>query len=466
MKHALARLLPPNAFAFAAFPRSGVVGERTPPRRRWMVVGLVALCAAGCGGRAKVAAAPAVPEGFTRDEVQAILRHSPLPDPPPDPTNRFADDERAARLGRFLFFDRRLSKSGEVACATCHAPDRGWSDGRQLATGEGDLQRHSMTLLNVAYNRWFFWDGRADSLWAQALQPLEDPREHGGSRLEVAHLLHGDPQLREAYTEVFGALPELSDAARFPRRGRPVPDDAAHPDAKAWASMSPADRAAVDAVFVNVGKALAAFERGIVSRGSRFDVFVEGLVEHDPEKQRALSASERNGLKLFVGRAGCSVCHAGPNFTDREFHNTRVPPLAGAEKPGRADPGRYAGIDLVAESPFRGTGAFSDAPAGAAEDKLAYLLKSGHTWGEFKTPSLRDASRTAPYMHRGQFATLGEVLRFYNTLEGAAPAQHAAERILVPLGLSEAELADLAAFLDALAGSPLPEHLRRQPAFP
>ena len=132
---------------------------------------------------------------------------SPLDAPPLDPTNRVSGDPRAARLGQFLFFDTRLSANGSVACVTCHDPDRGWADGETLARGVHALERHSMSLWNAAYHRWYFWDGRADSLWAQALEPLEHPNEHGTTRLACAHLVHDDDELRAAYEEVFGPLP-------------------------------------------------------------------------------------------------------------------------------------------------------------------------------------------------------------------------------------------------------------------
>ena len=161
---------------------------------------------------------------FEEAAVALILAMGELGDPPPDPTNAVADDPRAARLGQFLFFEQRLSGTGTIACATCHEPGRSWTDGREVAEGLGTLTRHTPSLWNVAYNRWFFWDGRADSLWSQALSPLEHPDEHGGSRLQYAHLVHGDPELRAAYERVFGPLPELEDTERFPPEGRPVPD--------------------------------------------------------------------------------------------------------------------------------------------------------------------------------------------------------------------------------------------------
>jgi cytochrome c peroxidase len=183
---------------------------------------VAAACRGSSAGPATAAAVPdaapvepasrdALPvvEGFAPEEVRALLKLSPLPSPPADPTNRFADDPRAARLGQWLFFDKRLSAGGTVSCASCHQPERAFSDGKHFGEIEGEAgkvqDRHTPSLFNVAYNRWFFWDGRADSLWAQALRPLEEPREHATSRLAIAHALARDPDLKRAYEETFGA---------------------------------------------------------------------------------------------------------------------------------------------------------------------------------------------------------------------------------------------------------------------
>ncbi len=432
-------------------------------------IAIVFLALLGCSAppipepEVKAPASDNLPRGFTAEEIERILDLSPLPDPPPDPTNRFYEDERAAHLGQFLFYETRLSGSGEVSCATCHLPNKDWGDGKKLGEAEGQMTRHTMTLWNVAYNRWFFWDGRADSLWAQALGPLEEPREHAGSRLRFAHLMHDDADLRRAYTQVFGALPDLDDASRFPPEGRPVPGDPEHPHAKAWEGMREEDRVAVNRVFANIGKSIAAFERKLVSRRSSFDDFVAGIREGDLYKQMELHEDARRGLKLFLGKARCFLCHSGPNFTDREFHDTRVPPLKGGK---RLDPGRYDGVEKVIADPFNGTGAYSDDPGEAAEVKVDYLIRNGHNWSEFKTPSLRNSIVTAPYMHQGQFATLDEVLEYYSTLEGAVVNHHQAERTLVPVNLTEGEKRDLHAFLEALTDLSLDPALKRKPETP
>ena len=392
--------------------------------------------------------------GLTAQEVRIALELSPLPPPPPDPTNAVYESEAAARLGQALFFDTRFSRDGQVSCATCHAPELSWTDGRALARGLAGLPRHTMSLWNVAYNRWFFWDGRKDTLWSQALAPLEDEREHGSSRLEIAHALAADPGYRAAWAEVFGPLPDLGDAERFPPAGRPVPGQPRHPHSVAWDGMTLEDQLVVEEVFVGVGKAIAAYERRLLSRRAPFDVFVEGLREDDPEKLAALTPSARRGFSLFAGRGNCILCHDGPNFTDLEFHTNLFP---SAE---RSDPGRPIGIRKLQRDPFNSRSRWADDGGERGLAKLRFAPRDVHVPGEFKTPSLRNVARTAPYLHEGQLATLPEVVAYYSSLEGAAPRPRGGERILQPLHLDDGEQADLLAFLEALSDESLPAELR------
>ncbi len=399
---------------------------------------------------------------FTVDEVSRILALSPLPPPPDDPTNAYDLDEAAAHLGQFLFFDPRLSGSGATSCATCHQPERAWSDGKPLASAEGQLARRTMSLWNVAHQRWYFWDGRADSLWAQALGPMEDEREMAGDRTSIAKLVAADPELSRAYARVFGAPP---NSALLTELHAPAKPNAAQPDrptAKAWAAMSAEQQASVNIVFSNLGKALAAFQRRIESRDAPFDQFVEGLREGDAERIDALAAPARRGLKLFLGRANCHFCHSGALFSDREFHNNRSPMRADLPR----DLGRMTGILRVKNDEFSGVGAYSDKRDGEAQAKLEHLPVTGHVWGEFRTPSLRSVALGGPYMHQGQFASLEEVIDFYSD-EVPPPSPHGdGELVLLKLGLDAQEKSDLIAFLHSLTGASLPEVLLRQPASP
>jgi len=413
------------------------------------------------------AATPAAPDDralYTADELARIYRRSPLGALPTLPANGVADGASAAALGQFLFFDTRLSANGDVACATCHQPARGFSDGRALAKGLAAGTRNTPSLLNAALNHWFFWDGRADSLWSQALQPLEGPREAGGDRLHIAHLVADDAALSAAYQRVFGELPPLADTARFPPHARPDPDPQSSM-AEAWQAMAPADRTKVNRVFGNIGKAIEAYERKLVGGASPFDTYVEGLRTGDPAKEAALSPAATRGLKLFVGAANCHACHTGPALSDGEFHNLGLPLLPGEEP----DRGRAAGMTLLHADIFNAAGPFSDEPIEIATRRLETLPPLKSQLGAFKTPSLRNVALTAPYMHDGRFATLPEVLEFYAQGKPASHGRLVGTRDLtlnlVPR-LTPEQRSDLVAFLGALTGAPLPAALTEPPPHP
>jgi cytochrome c peroxidase len=400
---------------------------------------------------------------FEPAEVARILRLSPLPAPTANETNRVADDERAARLGQRLFFDRRLSPDGRFSCATCHDPAKAFTDGRAVGEGRVPLRRNVPSLLDIAQQRWFDWDGSADTLWTQALRPLEHPAEMGGDRVSIARLLASDARLRRDYEQIFGALPTAAELARLPSRARPpilsnvvvaeeLPPDQAMEDA--WMSIPDADRRRIDAIFANVGKAIEAYERRLQSQPSPFDRFVEALREEaaggSAAGRDALPPAAQRGLKLFIGTGQCRLCHNGANLSDGEFHSIGIPPRDGGAP---VDAGRYEGIRVLGLDPFGSGGAFSDAPRGPRAARVASLARGPESWGQFRTPSLRHVARTAPYMHAGQMGTLEEVIRFYSTHEGRVDAGHHRETILEPLRLDEGQIRDLIAFLESLSGS-------------
>jgi cytochrome c peroxidase len=307
------------------------------------------------------------------------------------------------------------------------------------------------TLWNAAYQRWYFWDGRADTLWSQALQPLENPKEHGWTRLEAYHLLRGDARLRTSYESLFGPLP---DVAGLPAAGGPVED----PDlARAWGRLKPEEREAVDRVFAGLGKSIAAYVRRLVSSRSAFDVFAEGLRRGDAERMKALSPEAKRGLRLFVGKGNCRLCHVGPAFTDGEFHDLGLIPSRGLPEAGR-----LRGIRALRGDPFNGSGPHSDDRVAGAR-KLEFLSEQPEAWGQFKTPSLRNLARTAPYMHQGQFATARDVVKFYSTLRPSLRAGHQDRGVLAPLLLDGEEVDALAAFLESLTDEGVDPSLLRRP---
>jgi cytochrome c peroxidase len=385
---------------------------------------------------------------FSDQEREAItaLRLSALDPRPADPSNRFADDSRAAALGQRLFFDTRLSSNGQVSCATCHDPARDFQDGTPVAKGVGTTDRRTMPIASTAWNEWMFWDGRKDSPWSQALGPLESAVEHGGTRSQYAHLVASS--YRSEYEAIFGGLPSL---ATVPQNAGPVKDPAAK---TAWAALPPATRDSVTRVFANIGKAIAAYERRIEYGPSRFDRFAEELARMGRAPEGVLSQEELTGLKVFVGKGNCVNCHNGPLFTDQHFHNTGVP--AGSGK--APDVGRTGGAEAVQADEFNCRSPYSDAPASECT-ALEFMVASGpDLQGAFKTPSLRNVAERAPYMHAGQVATLYDVVRHYD--KAPAPAAGKSE-LLAPLKLDERERTALVAFLKSLTAplvmpAPLP----------
>ena len=384
---------------------------------------------------------PAVHPAWTDHELQLMesLWIANLPPLPPDPSNAVADDPRAARFGHRLFFDPRLSGNGEFACSSCHRPDLRFTDGRHIAAALGASRRNTPSIVGTVYSPWLYWDGRKDSQWSQALSPLEDPNEQGGNRVALARLIAGDAEYRGVYTALFGTLPDLSDASRFPAAAAPVPGS---PLESAWNAMNPADRASVTRVFVNIGKAIAAYERLLVPGASRFDRYVEATARGDTSlAETILNADEAVGLRLFIGKARCIECHNGPLLTNHEFHNTGI-----ISAPGKIpDRGRIDGIRLVRDDPFNCLGAYSDDPMKDCAE-LRFARTGAEVVGALRTPSLRNLQNTAPYSHQGQTLSLGELMRHYDRAPLAMIGHNEAKQ----LGLSRRERAQLEAFLATL----------------
>ena len=353
---------------------------------------------------------------------------------PADPTNRVADDPRAARLGERLFFDARLSANGKVSCGTCHQAERDFQDGTPLGLGVGTTSRRTMPIAAMARAPFLFWDGRKDSLWAQALGPLESAVEHGGTRAQYAHVIAD--QYRAEYESLFGPLPNI---ATLPKAAGPAGNTA---EIAAWRALSDEQRDAITAIFVNAGKAIAAFERRIDVGRARFDRYVDAIASHQPANN-LLSNDEIAGLELFIGKAKCTQCHNGPLFTNNEFHNTGV----ARWKELALDAGRLAGAADVLKDEFNCRSRWSDAPQSCAE--LDYLVTGDHVLQRaYKVPSLRNVAARAPYMHAGQLATLDDVLNHYNR----APKAPAGHTELKPLDLNARELKQLKSFLNTLSG--------------
>ncbi|MBW2471126.1 MAG: cytochrome-c peroxidase [Deltaproteobacteria bacterium] len=353
---------------------------------------------------------------------------------PVDPSNKYSDNARAAALGRKLFFEDKFSGNQKVSCATCHREDYFFTDNLPLSHGMATTPRRSMPLIGVAYNSWFFWDGRTDSLWSQALGPIENKLEHGISRTMSAYII--SKYYREEYKEIFGELPDFMEDA-FPQHARPAHDD---PDAlKAWVLMTPEQRADVNRVYVNMGKAIAAFVRTILPQPSPFDHYVEQILSEESMTNRmALTDDEARGLRLFIGKAKCTNCHNGPMFTNSDFHNLGLQ----AKNDKKKDTGRADAITQVLSSEFNCFGKYSDANPDECLE-LRFIETSEEKYvGAFKTPTLRSVTERPPYMHAGQFATIREVLEFYRSKASNPELGHDK--------LTDEELGLLEAFLHSL----------------
>jgi len=412
---------------------------------------------------AKDAGPPISSKLHTPRELKKIYRLSPLPEkPPPNPTNKYADDPKAAHLGQFIFYDKRLSKNGQLACVTCHLPTRGWVDGSRVSLGVKKSTRNTMSLWNVAYNRWFEWDGISDTIWAGRLKTIEKEIGLASSRLHVLHLFANDAKLKAAYQAVVGSFPDVSDTKRFPKDGKPMPNDEENPLHKAWTGMKAEDQDTVNRFFSNIGKFLEAYIRKLITRDAPFDRYVEGLKENDGEKVKALSESAIRGLKIFVGKGGCTNCHDGPNFTDDEFHNIGL----GLGRLPVPDPGRYLALRALPKDPFNGLGKYSDDPKSSYNDKLRFLKTNDNAQlGAMKTGSLRNVTQTGPYMRDGRFKTLKEVVTHYSLLK-EEPAIGHREETMEKLNLTESQIQDVVEFIKSLTGKPLDEKLQKQPANP
>ena len=277
-------------------------------------------------------------------------------------------------LGKLLYFDPRLSGDNSISCASCHHPDKGWSDGLPRAIGFGgkELGRHSPTVINSGYFEVQMWDGRAPTLEAQAKGPIQASVEMNQKADALIEELGAIPEYREMFSKVFGES---------------------------------------GITFDNLAKAIATFERSVVSKNSAYDKYMQG-------DENAMSPAAVNGMNLFFGKAKCSICHNGPALTDSGFHNIGVK----QHGPLTEDLGRFN------------------------------ISKDDFDKGAFKTPGLRSVSQTAPYMHDGSEATLKGVIDFYNRGGDVAENRSA---FITPLGLSEQEVLELVEFLKALDGEPL-----------
>ncbi|MFI5241766.1 MAG: cytochrome-c peroxidase, partial [Gemmatimonadales bacterium] len=371
---------------------------------------------------------------------RALLRslsHASQRPMPADPTNRYSDDGAAAHLGHLLFFDTRLSRTGTVSCASCHVPEKNFQDGLRVGRGVGEGSRRTMPIAGTAHSSWYFWDGRADSQWAQALGPLENPVEHGGDRTQYARTMARE--YRAEYESIFGPLPSL---AGVPAHASPVADSGSE---AAWTQLPIARRDDISRVYANIGKAIAAYERRIDFAPTRFDDYVAAeLASASQSPASGFTADEEAGLRLFIGKASCVNCHNGPQFTDNHFHNTGVR----RDSEPSPDSGRSAGVMKALAGEFSCTSRYSDSRPGDCAELRFAVAEGAELVRAYKPPSLRNVVGRAPYMHAGQLASLDDVLQHYSD----APSAAIGHSELKALRLSAEERRQIIAFLGTLTG--------------
>ena len=333
---------------------------------------------------------PVLKDDLLTEDQWELLQDMKLPGAPPsDPSNEYGDVPAAAVLGKKLFEDTSLSPTGNVACVTCHDATKGLGDGLPQSIGVSKLDRNSPSIALAAHSRWQFWDGRADTLWMQALGPPEDAKEMGSSRLFVAHAVV-DRYIAE-YTTVFGAKYPLP---LLPALAAGKPGDAAYD------ALSQGERDAVTRIYVNVGKSIAAFERSLRVKPNALDRYIGG-------DTNALAANQKKALAAFF-TVGCVQCHWGPRLSDDAFHAIRFPT---GRQDGVADRGRAAVLLGMASAEFVATSKWSDAPLSGRA--LAFTVVPASMEGAFKTPTLRGVPSSGPYGHGGTLAQLLDVTKHY-----------------------------------------------------
>lgn len=352
--------------------------------------------------------------------------------------NRLSGDARAIAFGRALFFSDALSNPARpVSCATCHRPDRDWTDGRQVASGG---RRNVPTLWGVSHGSWFFWDGRADSVWGQATQVLESPDEHDIARTAAVQAALSDAEFAAPLRSLYGDEFDTRELMALPGCASPKATDPAC--RTAWQNAVPAPtKDLVNRLFVVLAKSIAAYVETLQLPDNTFD---QALASNDPARVNALFTPEqRHGLRVFIGRGGCAACHFGNRLTDGEFHDVRVPPLSGPVEPGRHD-----GVKQLRSNEFNMLSAYADDASGMIATR--FVAQNPADWARFKTPTLRRVAHTGPYMHQGQFATLEAVIDFYSSFQDALPTKHHADSFLLPRNFTAEEKKALLAFLRTL----------------
>jgi cytochrome c peroxidase len=420
------------------------------------------------------------------DTERAIIKTLVYKAPDGEASNQYVNNAAAAALGQKFFWDPQFSGGivvqgnrgasyavnapKQISCATCHAPSFGWADNTSIpnnvSLGTNFTNRNSPTVLNTSFNTYSTWTGSTDSVWAVMRPAIEGPATQNFSRVGVAYIICQNAVYRNTgtvnYESIFGTANTASicgtidstlcvtNTTTCTGTGSCVPTVGSNWGRAYYDCMNTTNKGHVDTIFANFGKAIGAYEHQLVSKNSAFDQWAEG-------NESAMTASQKRGLKIFIGKGNCVRCHSGPNFSDGSFHNLGVPQVGGAL--GVMDDGRYTGIaDLTtgANSTFNNNSSFNATPS---VNRVSGLSRTDADIGKFKTPTLRSVNKTPPYFHNGTFNSLWDVVNFYNFAGNAGNFPGTKDPILTTRRMTNEEMEDLVNFLKALEGEPLPTSL-------
>jgi cytochrome c peroxidase len=420
------------------------------------------------------------------DTEKAIIKTLVYQDAPADTSNAYEFNAAAATLGQKFFWDTRFSggieitgnrtaapgvtagsakdfaagQTRKVACVTCHDPNFGWADSaskpNKVSLGVNLTDRNAPTVLNTAHNTYSLWDGSVDSVWS-VMRPAIEGNSHGFGRAGVAYVICNSATYLAEYNAIFGTTDTGAVCAALPSGTPPsLLNGWGRPTGSLYTSLTAGQRLSVDRIFANFGKAIAAYERKLVSKNSPFDQWANG-------NEAAMSAPQKRGLKLFIGKGNCVRCHSGPNFSDNDFHNLGVPQdgLIGST----FDYGRNIGITKLLTTTTAGNGYYNTASIynDGSANRVAGLSAASSHIGQFKTPTLRSVSMTAPYFHTGGFNSLWDVVNFYNFAGNGGNFPGTKDTRLTTRRMTNEEMEDLVEFLKALDGEALEPSLTTKP---
>ncbi len=406
-----------------------------PAAIRCVLIGCLVLLAGSCGR-----------SEFTERE-QTILQSLSLENlgPPSSESNKYAFNKQAQQFGEQLFHEKNLSSSQKFSCASCHLPGKFFTDGLPTGVAAGSTNRNTQALHGAAWQSWFYWDGRRDSLWSQALTPIEAPQEMDGNRVAVTHFIANTPDYRQQYESIFGPLPFSGNESVLLTSATPMGDQE---QKRTWIELPAETQDKINTVFANIGKSLGAYQHTLEPVTTRFDQFIDEIKAGKKFRQiKSLNKTELQGALLFLNdkKTQCLECHNGPLLSNDAFQNIATGNFTGPI----FDFGREFGSQAAMLNEFNCQGRYSD----AAPDECLHLIYMNrdtvHMRGAFKTPTLRNIPNTGPYFHDGRFTTLEQVVRYYaNPPAWTRPDEH---ELRPGFELEEQEIIALSRFLESFA---------------